>query len=193
MLLPFGRALTSSLIEPLVLRLPASERWRDMRRGWVRVLCSRRLMIFWHDSTAPPEHSLSRCSETAGRVKKGLGFGMWIRSGYKKPQSTSAHCRSLRCSASVRSFAFGSARTSFLLDAFTTYTNGWIGRGTGVSPREDNPVGLVELSFSNPAGDIVSRFTPWRQSRTPCGRAPGLSPLALASRPQFPDGFGVIL
>ena len=68
---------------------------------------------------------------------------MWIRSGYKKPQSTSAHCRSLRCSASVRSFAFGSARTSFLLDAFTTYTNGWIGRGTGVSPREDNLVGLV--------------------------------------------------
>ena len=94
-------------------------------------------------SRPPPEHSLSRCSETAGRVKKGLGFGMWIRSGYKKPQSTSAHCRSLRCSASVRSFAFGSARTSFLLDAFTTYTNGWIGRGTGVSPREDNLVGLV--------------------------------------------------
>ena len=44
--------------------------------------------------------------------------------------------------ASVCSFAFGSARTSFLLDAFTTYTNGWIGRGTGVSPREDNLVGL---------------------------------------------------
>ena len=35
-----------------------------------------------------------------------------------------------------------------------------MGRGTGVSPREDNPVGLVELSFSNPARDIVSRFTP---------------------------------
>ena len=43
-----------------------------------------------------------------------------------------------------------------------------MGRGTGVSPREDNPVGLVELSFSNPAGDIVSRFTPWRQSRPDC-------------------------
>ena len=55
--------------------------------------------VFCIYSTAPPEHSLSRCSETAGRVKKGLGFGMWIRSGYKKPQSTSAHCRSLRCSA----------------------------------------------------------------------------------------------
>ena len=36
---PFGRALTSSLIEPLVLRLPASERWRAVRRGWVWVLC----------------------------------------------------------------------------------------------------------------------------------------------------------
>ena len=121
-------------------------------------------------STAPPEHSLSRCSETAGRVKKGLGFGMWIRSGYKKPQSTSAHCRSLRCSAVASLFEpcsrleplrvsrlphapslsvlallkpASSARTSFLLDAFTTYTNGWIGRGTGVSPREDNLVGLV--------------------------------------------------
>ena len=43
-----------------------------------------------------------------------------------------------------------------------------MGRGTGVSPREDNPVGLVELSFSNPARDIVSRFTPWRQSRPDC-------------------------
>ena len=43
-----------------------------------------------------------------------------------------------------------------------------MGRGTGVSPREDNPVGLVELSFSNPAGDIVSRFTPRRQSRPDC-------------------------
>ena len=38
-LLPFGRALTSRLIEPLVLRLAASERWRAMRRGWVWVLC----------------------------------------------------------------------------------------------------------------------------------------------------------
>ena len=53
-----------------------------------------------------------------------------------------------------------SARPSFLLSqvssslahglslrlsphAFTTYTNGWMGRGTGVSPREDNLVGLV--------------------------------------------------
>ena len=36
---PFGRALTSSLIEPLVPRLPASECWRAMRRGWVWVLC----------------------------------------------------------------------------------------------------------------------------------------------------------
>ena len=44
---PFGRALTSSLIEPLVLRLPASERWRAVRRGWVRVLCPRRLLIFF--------------------------------------------------------------------------------------------------------------------------------------------------
>ena len=43
-----------------------------------------------------------------------------------------------------------------------------MGRGTGVSPREDNPVGLVELSFSNPARDIVSRFTPRRQSRPDC-------------------------
>ena len=34
-----------------------------------------------------------------------------------------------------------------------------MGRGTGVSPREDNPVGLVELSLSKTARDIVSRFT----------------------------------
>ena len=42
--------------------------------------------VFCIYSTAPPEHSLSLCSETAGRFKKGLGFCMWIRSGYKKPQ-----------------------------------------------------------------------------------------------------------
>ena len=30
---PFGRALTSRLIEPLVLRLPASERWRSCAAG----------------------------------------------------------------------------------------------------------------------------------------------------------------
>ena len=83
-------------------------------------------------SRPPPEHSLSRCSETAGRVKKGLGFGMWIRSGYKKPQSTSAHCRSLRCSASVRSFAFGSAHSSFLFNGSLICRKG---RGTGVSPQ----------------------------------------------------------
>jgi len=38
-----------------------------------------------------------------------------IRFGYKKPQSLSAYCRKLRGSASDRSFAFGSARPSFLL------------------------------------------------------------------------------
>ena len=65
------------------------------------------------------------------------------RFGCKKPHTSSIRCRGLRSSASDRSFAFGSARTSFLLDAFTTYTNGWIGRGTGVSPREDNLIGLV--------------------------------------------------
>ena len=31
---------------------------------------------FRYYSTAPPEHSLSRCSETAGEVWKGLGFGV---------------------------------------------------------------------------------------------------------------------
>ena len=40
-------------------------------------------MVFWvldllrlSYSTAPPEHSLSRCSETAGEVWKDLGFGV---------------------------------------------------------------------------------------------------------------------
>ena len=33
-------------------------------------------ILFWFYSTAPPEHSLSRCSETAGKVRKGLGFGV---------------------------------------------------------------------------------------------------------------------
>ena len=33
-------------------------------------------MFLWCYSTAPPEHSLSRCSETAGEVRKGLGFGV---------------------------------------------------------------------------------------------------------------------
>ena len=31
---------------------------------------------FRYYSTAPPEHSLSRCSETAGEVWKDLGFGV---------------------------------------------------------------------------------------------------------------------
>ena len=41
--------------------------------------CNRGLCVcalFWFYITAPPEHSLSRCSETAGEVWKGLGFGV---------------------------------------------------------------------------------------------------------------------
>ena len=49
--------------------------------------------------------------------------------------------------ASVCSFAFGlrpagSAHPSFLLNVSTTRIHGWMGRGTGVYPREDNLVGL---------------------------------------------------
>ena len=73
-----------------------------------------------------------------------FGFGCFDRLAYKKPQSifrpltrASYACFRLLLRASP------SAHSSFLLDAFTTYTNGWIGRGTGVSPREDNLVGLV--------------------------------------------------
>ena len=33
-------------------------------------------MFLWCYSTAPPERSLSRRSETAGEVRKGLGFGV---------------------------------------------------------------------------------------------------------------------
>ena len=106
MLLPFGRALTSRLIEPLVLRLAASECWRAVRRGWVRVLCVFVILrsdseeaaatawrpagkghsdsvvppavadFFWHDSTAPPARYAVAAGLTAEEVRKGLGFGV---------------------------------------------------------------------------------------------------------------------
>ena len=106
-------------------------------------------------SHPPPEHSLSRCSETAGRVKKGLGFGCFDRLAYKKSQ-TPKPCSSLGCRlvhhrsggfASDCSFAFGSAHSSFLFNGSLICRKG---RGTGVSPREDNHAVLVSLRLPIP-------------------------------------------
>ena len=43
------------------------------------------LNVFLCDLTAPPARYAVAAGFTAERVKKGLGFGMWNRSGYKKP------------------------------------------------------------------------------------------------------------
>ena len=71
-----------------VIRFGFLVEWMDAREGTVRraghssveQVESRRLETgdahFRYYSTAPPEHSLSRCSETAGEVWKGLGFGV---------------------------------------------------------------------------------------------------------------------
>ena len=89
-------------------------------------------------------------------------FGILVQSrfDYKKPQCILHLLTQVSYACFRPLLPFGSACSSFLLNVSTTRIHGWMGRGTGVSPREDNPVGLVELSFSNPARDIVSRFTP---------------------------------
>ena len=88
----------------------------------------------WSYSAAPPSrshvsssraHRLSRLTAPraarcrGGSRRRGRSGRVWdlacIRFGCKKPQSLSAYCRKLRGSASDRSFAFGSARPSFLL------------------------------------------------------------------------------
>ena len=82
---PFGRALTSSLIEPLVLRLPASERWRAMRRGWVwvlcgffvipRAICERREPNGRSDSKLEQARSACGCEEAAATAWRPAGKG----------------------------------------------------------------------------------------------------------------------
>ena len=61
----------------------------------------------------------ARCR--GGSRRRGRSGRVWdlafIRFGYKKPHPSSIRCRGLRSSASDRSFAFGSARPSFLLHA----------------------------------------------------------------------------
>ena len=118
-------------------------------------------MIFWSYSTAPPDCSLTRQSETAGR-----DLGVWDSGAEPfRLQKTAVHtspadagfvCLLSQVSSSLapglspsgsRAFRpllpFGSACSSFLLNVSTTRIHGWIGRGTGVYPREDNHAVLV--------------------------------------------------
>ena len=114
-------------------------------------------MFLWCYSTAPPDCSLTRQSETAGR-----DLGVWDSGAEPfRLQKTAVHtspadagfvCLLSQVSSSLapglspsgsRAFRpllpFGSACSSFLLNVSTTRIHGWMGRGTGVSPREDNP------------------------------------------------------
>ena len=101
---PFGRALTSSLIEPLVPRLATRCRGGSRRRGRsVRVWIWRAESFRLQKTASPLSHAVA-C------------FGVLLPSA---PLSSVFDLRT-------------SARPSFLLHAFTTYTNGWIGQGTGV-------------------------------------------------------------
>ena len=73
-----------------------------------------------------------------------------IRFGCKKPHPSSIRCRGLRSSASDRSFAFGSARPSFLLSPpLNMYWVGW-GGAQAFHPKEDNAPGLVSLRLPIP-------------------------------------------
>ena len=71
--------------------------------------------------------------------RRGRSGRVWdlarIRFGCKKPHPSSIRCRGLRSSASDRSFAFGSARPSFLLSPpLNMYWVGW--GGAQAFPRE---------------------------------------------------------
>ena len=149
----------------------------------------------WSYSTAPPSrshvsssraHRLSRLTAPraarcrGGSRRRGRSGRVWdlacIRFGCKKPHPSSIRCRGLRSSASDRSFAFGSARPSFLLSPpLNMYWVGW--GGAQAFPRE--------------------RITPSVLSNCCSPIPPGISSrgshLRRVSPPGFRAGFGVIL
>ena len=124
----------------LALRLAArcrggSRRRRELRKVWdlavsliIRSDSEDSAGKGHSDSVVPPAVSdffgmirlprlSARCRGTPRR--RGRSGRVWdlacIRFGCKKPHPSSIRCRGLRSSASDRSFAFGSARPSFLL------------------------------------------------------------------------------
>ena len=125
-----------------------------MRRGWVWVLCGF-FVILRSDSVAGRRvmckeeeevfsFGMIRLPRLAARCRGGSrrrrrSGRVWdlacIRFGCKKPHTSSIRCRGLRSSASDRSFAFGSARPSFLLSPpLNMYWVGW--GGAQAFPRE---------------------------------------------------------
>ena len=72
-------------------------------------------------------------------------FGILVQSrfDYKKPQCILHLLTQVSYACFRPLLPFGSACSSFLLNVSTTRIHGWIGRGTGVSPREDNHAVLV--------------------------------------------------
>ena len=98
----------------------------------------------------------ARCR--GGSRRRGRSGRVWdlacIRFGCKKPHPSSIRCRGLRSSASDRSFAFGSARPSFLLSPpLNMYWVGW-GGAQAFYPKEDNAAGLL-ICDSHPVSNII--------------------------------------
>ena len=139
-------------------------------------------MFLWCYSTAPPERSLSRRSETAGEVRKGLGFGV-------HPLRLQKTASLLHPLSRIAEFCFrlllrfrsltrpaSSAHPSFLL-----------------SP----PLNMYWVGWGGAQAFTRERITPSVLSNCRSPIPPGISSrgshAAFVSPPGFRAGFGVIL
>ena len=116
-------------------------------------------MFLWSYSTAPPDCSLTRQSETAGEVRKGLGFGVHplrLQKNRIPPPSAVADCGVLLPTApspSARRTRLFCCRKSLRASRhpppLNMYWVGW-GGAQAFHPKEDNAPGLVSLRLPIP-------------------------------------------
>ena len=124
--------------------------------------------------TAPPEHSLSRCSETAGRVKKGLGLAVLTDSPTKnrKRRCPALHSAVASLIAGLAGF-LPTAPSGFALGALVFFVLRLADMRDRAGHRRFTPRKIMPLVLSAFGFQSQKQYHPW--AVTQAAEPPGLS------------------